>query len=132
MPHDPGDGYGLKDVYIILVTAVASEGVTVDYLGMGANDCIAKVSFNQTYKKINEALSCLRKRPTGRDRAVDRPAEILPRNIIGELISINRNHEAFMSNISEGRLQLTEQGNIIFANPAAISILDSLKSISSP
>ena len=114
----------VKDVYIILVTAVASEGVTVDYLGMGANDCIAKVSFNQTYKKINEALSCFKKK-THRKRPgrIDRPAEILPRNIIGELISINRNHEAFMSNISEGRLELTEQGNIIFANPAAISIL---------
>ena len=114
----------VKDVYIILVTAVASEGVTVDYLGMGANDCIAKASFNQTYEKINEALSCFEKK-THRKRPdrIDRPAEILPRNIIGELISINRNHEAFMSNISEGRLELTEQGSIIFANPAAISIL---------
>ena len=52
----------VKDVYIILVTALASEGVTVDYLGMGANDCIAKASFNQTYKKINEALSCFEKK----------------------------------------------------------------------
>lgn len=113
----------VKDVYIILVTALASEGVTVDYLGMGANDCIAKASFNQTYKKINEALSCFEKKAHRKkqDRIV-RPAEILPRNLIGELISINRNHEAFMSNISEGRLELTEGGSVIFANPAAISI----------
>lgn len=113
----------VKDVYIILVTALASEGVTVDYLGMGANDCIAKASFNQTYKKINEALSCFETKAHSKkqDRIV-RPAEILPRNLIGELISINRNHEAFMSNISEGRLELTEGGSVIFANPAAISI----------
>ena len=113
----------VKDVYIILVTALASEGITVDYLGMGANDCIAKASFNQTYKKINEALSCFEKKAHRKkhDR-FDRPAEILPRNLIGELISINRNHEAFMSNISEGRLELTEGGSVIFANPAAISI----------
>jgi PAS domain S-box-containing protein len=113
----------VKDVYIILVTALASEGVTVDYLGMGANDCIAKASFNQTYKKINEALSCFEKKAHRKKQdRIDRPAEILPRNIIGELVSINRNQEAFMSNISEGRLELTEGGSVIFANPAAISI----------
>ena len=113
----------VKDVYIILVTALASEGVTVDYLGMGANDCIAKASFNQTYKKINEALSCFEKKaPRKKHDRIDRPAEILPRTLIGELLSINRNHEAFMSNISEGRLELTEGGSVIFANPAAISI----------
>ena len=114
----------VKDAYIILVTAVASEGVTVDYLGMGANDCIAKAAFNQTYKKINEALSRFEKKThKKRPDRMDRPAEILPRSIVGELISINRNHEAFVSNISEGRLELTEGGSIIFANPAAISIL---------
>ena len=114
----------VKDVYIILVTAVASEGVTVDYLGMGANDCIAKDSFNQTYRKISEALSRLEQRSRkigGKKPAIT--AEVVPGSVIGELISINRNHETFVSNISEGRLELTEEARISFANPAAVSLL---------
>jgi signal transduction histidine kinase/DNA-binding response OmpR family regulator len=114
----------VKDAYIILVTAVASEGVTVDYVGMGANDCIAKASFNQTYRRISEALSRLEqqsRKKEGKKPAIS--AQAVPRSIVGELISINRNHETFDSGISEGRLELTEEGRIIFANPAAISLL---------
>ncbi len=114
----------VKDIPIIIVTAVATEGVKVDTLGMGANDCVAKASFNQTYRRIREALSRLEKR--SRKKGARHPAvsaEVPTRSIIGELISINRNHEAFMSNISEGRLELTEEGRIIFANSAAISLL---------
>jgi PAS domain S-box-containing protein len=133
MPHVSGDrlcrmirelNTAVKDAHIILVTAVASEGVTVDYVGMGANDCIAKVSFNQTYRSISEALSRLEQR--SRKKGGKEPAtseEVPPRSIIGELISINRNHETFDSNTSEGRLELTEEGRIIFANPAAVSLL---------
>ncbi|HET6488972.1 MAG TPA: ATP-binding protein [Syntrophales bacterium] len=114
----------VKDAYILLVTAVASEGVTVDYLGMGANDCIAKVSFNQTYRRIRESLSRLEQRPRKKgEKTPAASAEVPPRSLIGELISINRNHEIFDSNISEGRLELTEEGRIIFANPAAVSLL---------
>jgi PAS domain S-box-containing protein len=113
-----------KDAYIVLVTAVASEGVTIDYLGMGANDCIAKVSFNQTYQRISETLSRLEQRsPKKGGKNPVAFTEVPPRSIIGELISINRNHEMFDSNISEGRLELTEEGTIIFANPAAVSLL---------
>lgn len=114
----------VKDIPIIIVTAVATEGVKVDTLGMGANDCIAKASFNQTYRKIREALSRLEQR--SRKKGARQPAvsaEVPTRNIIGELISINRNHETFISHISEGRLELTEEGRIIFANSAAISLL---------
>jgi len=114
----------VKDTHIIIVTALAAEGVKVDYLGMGANDCIAKASFNHTVRRIREALSRLgqrsRKEGTGQPAA---SAEVPTRSIIGELISINRNHETFISNISEGRLELTEEGRIIFANSAAISLL---------
>jgi PAS domain S-box-containing protein len=114
----------VKDIPIILVTAVATDGVKVDYLGMGANDCIAKASFNQTVRRIREALSRLGLR--SRKKGARQPsvsAEVPARSIIGELISINRNHETFISNISEGRLELTEEGRIIFANSAAISLL---------
>ena len=114
----------VKDAYIILVTAVVSEGVTIDYLGMGANDCIAKVAFNQTYRRISEALSRLEQ--GSREKGGKKPAvsaEVAPRSIIGELISINRNHETFDSNVSEGRLEVTEEGRIIFVNPAAVSLL---------
>jgi PAS domain S-box-containing protein len=114
----------VKDIPIILVTAAAAEGVKVDYLGMGANDCIAKASFNQTVRRIREALSRFEQRP--RKKGAGRPsasAEVPARSIIGELISINRNHETFMSNIADGRLELTEEGRIICANSAAISLL---------
>lgn len=113
-----------KDVHIILVTALAADGAAVDYRGMGANDCVAKAAFNQTYRRINEALSGLerrsRKKGSGKPAA---PREVPSRSIISELLTINRNHETFISNISEGRLELTEDGRILFANPVAASLL---------
>lgn len=111
-------------VDIIIITAIASEGVTVDYIGMGAQDCIAKGPFQKTYKKIKEALSGLEQ--SHRELIQDKTpcsAEMLPRNIVGELISINRHLETLISNISDGIIELTEDGKIIFANPMAITIL---------
>ena len=113
-----------KDVHIILVTALAADGTAVDYRGMGANDCVAKAAFNQTYRRINEALTGLERR--SRKKGVGKPVaprEVPSRSIISELLTINRNHETFISNISEGRLELTEDGRILFANPVAASLL---------
>jgi len=113
-----------KDVHIILVTALAADGTAVDYRRMGANDCVAKAAFNQTYRKINEALSGLEQR--SRKKGVGKPGaprEVPSRSIISELLTINRNHETFISNISEGRLELTEDGRILFANSVAASLL---------
>ncbi len=114
----------VKDAHIILVTALASEGMEIDYLGMGANDCIAKEAFNKTYRSISEALARLEQKTRKKgNRSPAVPAEVPFRSIIRELISINRDHEAFISNISEGRLELGRDGRVLFANPAAISLL---------
>ena len=114
----------VRDAHIILVTALASGGVEVDYLGMGANDCIAKDAFNKTYGRIREALARLQRKTRKQGDPVAAVAAEVPfRSIIRELISINRDHEAFISNIAEGRLELAKDGRVLFANPAAISLL---------
>jgi len=47
-----------------------------------------------------------------------------PREITGEVLSVKRHFEVILERMSEGVLEITSQGRIIYANRVAISLID--------
>ncbi|MFO7555510.1 MAG: response regulator [Desulfobacterales bacterium] len=113
----------LRDVFLVILSAIAVE----DELNLSeykADACIAKGPFNKMADHIFTVLEHI-----DADRSEGLLGEILGREqlygrqITKELLELKKHHEATLNNISEGILELTPELKIVYANPAAISII---------
>jgi two-component system cell cycle sensor histidine kinase/response regulator CckA len=132
MPHISGEKLcevirrmpKLKDAYIIILSAVAAEG-EINASAFGANACIAKGPFNKMRQHILLALEKSDQKPSA-----SLPGEIMgredvfPRRMTIELLSIKRHFEVILNSMAEGILEITPEGRIVYANPAAISLIN--------
>ncbi|MDH4206149.1 MAG: response regulator [Desulfobacteraceae bacterium] len=113
----------LKEVFLVILSAIAVEDET-NLLNYGADACIAKGSFDKMGDHIVTILEHL-----NTVRAHEISKEILGReNLYGrqitkELLASKNHFEATLNNISEGILELSAELKIIYANPAAVSII---------
>ncbi len=113
-----------RDVRILIVTATAADGAVVPYEAMGADGCIAKGPFQETFRRITEAISSVNQRKTaGRKRRRTVCPEDPARNLVAELMSLREHLETVIARSPSGLLELTEGGRIVFANPTAIAML---------
>lgn len=113
----------LKEVFLVILSAIALENET-NLLDYGADACIAKGPFD---KMGDHIITLLERLDTIRSHEI--PKEILGRKslyvrqISKELMASKNHYEATLNNISEGILELTAEFKIIYANPAAVSII---------
>jgi PAS domain S-box-containing protein len=114
----------VRDVHIVIVTATAVDGAVVESSDLGADDYIAKGPFPQTFSQITEALSTLEYKTSGRKkpRMAD-PTGTPVRSVVSELLSVREHLETVIVSTTEGLVELTEEGKIVFANRTAVSIL---------
>jgi PAS domain S-box-containing protein len=112
-----------KDVHIVILSAIAVEH-DIDLAELGANACIAKGPVNQMAKHILAALDALEKRPpTSPTESVVGLKGLSSRQITGELLSVRSHFEAILGSMSEGILEVNPDGRIVYANPAALSLI---------
>jgi PAS domain S-box-containing protein len=132
MPHISGDKLcevirrmpKLEDAYIIILSAVAAEG-EINASAFGANACIAKGPFNKMRQHILLALEKSDQRPSAfLSGEIMGREDIFPRRITTELLSIKRHFEVILNSMAEGILEITPEGRIVYANPAAISLIN--------
>jgi len=117
MPH-------MKDVFVVILTAVAAEH-EADLAEMGANICIAKGSFNKMSERILSTLERLdSSEPDVFSREIVGLQDTAPRDIAKELLSLKNHLEVILSSMSEGIIEIMAQGDIIYANPTSLSIID--------
>jgi len=113
----------LKEVYIIVFSAIAAEQ-RVDFREFGANVCIAKGPLNKMAQHVHTALSLL-----DQGISVSFPGktigceDVYPRHITQELLSIKKHFEVILERMSEGIIEITSEGRIVYANPSAIALL---------
>jgi len=113
-----------KDVYIIILSAIAVEEELSLY-EIGANACIAKESLNKMSQNILSVLHQLESVPTTHQlKKVFGRENIYSREITKELLSSKKHYEVILNNMSEGILELTPEGRIVYANPMALSLID--------
>lgn len=112
-----------KDIYVVIVSAVAAEE-GVNYSESGADACIAKGPFDAMAKHILTTLDqSEQKTPACPPGAIIGVEGFYPHQITQELLSIKSHFDAILSSMTEGILEITPEGKIIYANPAAISLI---------
>jgi PAS domain S-box-containing protein len=117
----------LKDVSLVILSAIAAEQ-KVDFTEFGANACIAKAPFNKMAKHIHTVMDQLSLTPSASlaDQVIGL-SDVFPRHITEELLFIKRHFEAILGTMSEGILEITSEGRIVYANPAAIALIGILE-----
>ncbi len=113
----------IKDAYLIIISATFAEK-KVDFTELGANAYIAKGPFNKMSEHVLDVLDRLDKKASN-DMAqkIIGLEDVYPREITKELLSSKRHSETILDNISEGVLELTIEGKIIYANPVTIALI---------
>jgi len=114
----------LKDTYVVILSAIAAEE-EANIEETGANACIAKKPFAEMAQDIHLVLDQARLPPS--QRVFTDYAEISSmsaRGISKELLSVKRHFEITLERMSEGILEITLEGRIIYTNPAALLLID--------
>lgn len=114
----------LKETDIIILSAIAAEE-EIDIDEIGADGCIAKGPFDQMMKNILDVISesdptystCLSGKMIGTD-------SIFPRAITKELLSVKKHFDILLEKMSEGILEITPEGRIVYANQSGISLIN--------
>jgi two-component system cell cycle sensor histidine kinase/response regulator CckA len=117
----------MDKTYLIIVSAIAAEEKErhLDFFEFGANACIAKGPFKKMKKHIRTALE-----HADQGISADSFQEIMGledvhiRTITQELLSGNQHYEVILNGMTEGIMEVTSQGRIVYANPAAIALTD--------
>jgi len=130
MPHISGEKLcriirnmpRFEHVHIVIISAIAVEQ-TVNFTEFGANACIAKGPLN---KMEHHILSILTQIDEKDEEALHEKIlgfeEVYSREITKELLSIKQHFEVTLGSMSEGILEITTEGRILYANTAALSL----------
>ena len=114
----------LKNVNIIILSSIDAEE-KVDFIGLGANACIAKGPFNNMAEHVLDALNDLNHGRWGNmTKEIRGLEELFERQATKELIASKKHAEAVFNNMSEGFLELNADSKIVYVNPAALSLIN--------
>jgi PAS domain S-box-containing protein len=113
----------LKHSCIIILSAVAAEEET-DFAKLGANGCIAKGPLEEMAQNITSVVDQYDRLSS---QHLPKPLmgieSLHPRGITEELLSVKRHFEIILEKMSEGILEITSKGRIVYANPTALSLI---------
>jgi PAS domain S-box-containing protein len=119
----------LADVCIIILSAIAAEA-EFRFGEFGANYCIAKGPFDKMSTHILALLYRLDAQGECgfSDRIIGRE-DVYYRQVSRELLYSKKHAEVILNNLGEGVMELTLQGEIVYANPTAVRMLDSAEEL---
>ncbi len=113
----------LENVYICILSAIAAEK-EIDFTQFGADACIAKGPINKMSKHV---FYVLRQVEIGESRKLLSKTigceDVFKRHITTELLSTKRHFEVILSKMSQGILELSLEGKIVYANDVALSLI---------
>ena len=117
----------LTEVSIVIISAVAVEE-EINIAQIGADACIAKMPFDKMSKHILQVLDQLDKKDAVSEGGKFVGAEdISARTITKELLSAKRHFELILENITEGILELNQEGKIIYLNRSAAALAGAME-----
>jgi PAS domain S-box-containing protein/diguanylate cyclase (GGDEF)-like protein len=113
----------LSDVYLVIISEIAAEK-EIDVTAFGANACIAKGPFDKMSKHIFAAVNQVGRIPLRYlpEKAVG-VAGLYPRRTTKKLLAVNRHCENILDKITEGVVEISSDGRVVYLNRAAISLI---------
>jgi len=114
----------LDDVNLVILSAIAAEE-DLNLAELGANACIAKGPLSSMAKYVIAALDQSDPAASGiLAEKVSGLESVYSREITNELLSEKKHLEVILKSMSEGILEVTPEGKVVYANPAALSLTD--------
>ncbi|MBW1840636.1 MAG: response regulator [Deltaproteobacteria bacterium] len=114
----------LNDTSLFILSAIAAEEHT-DIAHLGVDACIAKGPFNimarHVLSVIQEPDFTSRRYPTGEVIGLN---DLHPRGITKELLSAKKHFELILNKMTEGIMEITAEGRLIYVNPFALSLIN--------
>jgi PAS domain S-box-containing protein len=112
----------LKDVYIVILSAIAAEDAA-NISEYGANACIAKGLSKELAKNVLEVVARSDQETSAPgSREIVGLETVHAREVTKELLSIQRHFEVILGSVSEGILEITVDGRILYVNSTALSM----------
>jgi PAS domain S-box-containing protein len=113
----------LKETYVAILSGIAADE-EMDFARFGANTCIAKGPFRQMARHVLAAVSEASSGSNGRSKGRPLGSETLqPRQVARELLAVKKHFEIVLDSMAEGILEVTRETRIVYANPAALSLI---------
>ena len=112
----------LKNVCIIILSAIAAEE-NIDCASFGANACIAKGPFRDIEQHISRLLAARDNKEELSFSGIVGIESVYQREITKELLSSRKHFEVVLGNISEGIVECTVGGLVVYVNAAGAAIL---------
>lgn len=113
----------LKDTYLIALSATAVED-DLKTSDIGADIFIAKGAYEETIRHI---LAAIEQPEVFASRCKSGEVigikNVYPRRVTKELLYVKKHFEVVIDKISEGILEFGPKGRVLYANPAALSII---------
>lgn len=113
----------LKDAYLFILSSILGEE-EINVSELGANGCIEKGPFRTMAQSILDVLEqtehASSRELTGKQVAY---RNIYPKGITQELLAVKRHFELILETMTEGILEITSEGRIIYANPTALGLI---------
>lgn len=113
----------LKNACIVILSAAVKENLS-EVSELGADRIIAKGPLANMAVEILEAVNQMKKSPSPLKQVVVRGAAS-QRGITKELLSMKRHLELVLERLTEGILEITTEGKIVYANRVACALTDS-------
>lgn len=113
----------MKDVCLVILSGIAAEN-DFDFLKIGADACIAKGPFNKMSIHVLNVMDKLEqndlKSISGKMLGLE---DMHRREVIRELLSSKMHSEVILGNMSEGILELSPNGQVVYANQVAVQLI---------
>ncbi|WP_435547764.1 ATP-binding response regulator [Desulfobacterium sp. N47] len=104
------------NIYIVIITAIAAEQ-EINLIEIGADACIAKVSFSKMSKHILDILKRVNNKiPQEITNEIIGIEDVHSRAVVKELLFYKKHVEVILDNVSEGILELNINKKIIYTN----------------
>jgi PAS domain S-box-containing protein len=115
----------LKDVFIVILSAIILEDDARTLREIDYDACIAKGNIKELREHLQEVLKMFSSKPRESTRVFGdngKDPGSGPGTVLRELLSEKYHLKAILENLDEGIVELNQQGKIVSLNPAAIEI----------
>ena len=115
----------LADVYLVVLSATLEEE-REDLEALGVDQCLSKGTLEDMTRDVLSAVH-RRKTPVHIAPSPVEPQEckpLAPKSLTEELFSIKKHFEVIFERMSEGIVEISVDNRVVYANPAALSIIE--------
>ena len=113
---------GLEKIWIVILSAIVAEE-KIDCASFGANVCIAKGPFREIEQHISLVLAARDNKEELASSRVVGIENVYQREITKELLGSRKHFEVVLGNISEGIVECTVEGKVVYVNAAGTAFL---------